>query len=110
MSNSLESRVFKSVVPQETFRTRLSSAFQSSLTALRVFSPAPFPANAHYVLDSDSLGTSEVELSSGAEHKVPMKLVHANIIDLDEIEICKQANGEDWLLGMGSYGMVSPSP
>jgi len=29
------------------------------------------------------------------------------MVDLEEIQFCKRANGEDWLLGSGSFGMVS---
>lgn len=40
----------------------------------------------------------------------PEKLVRASIISSDDIQVCKRPNGEDWLLGMGSYGRVGPSP
>ena len=41
--------------------------------------------------------------------KAPEKLVHASIIPSDSIQLCKRPDGKDWLLGMGSFGMVSPS-
>lgn len=43
-----------------------------------------------------------------AENTQPERLVHAAIIDPNDIHVCKTANGKDWLLGSGSYGMVSP--
>ena len=44
-----------------------------------------------------------------AELNEATRLVDASITDLDSIEVCKQSNGEDWLLSMGSFGMVSTS-
>lgn len=38
---------------------------------------------------------------------VPEKLVHASIISSKDVKLCKRPNGEDWLLGRGSYGTVS---
>ena len=104
-SDSRESRFFNPMVPQESLRTRLSSGFQSFLVALHLANPG---ANVHYVLDSDSGSRSGLELGAVAERKAHAKIVHASIINQDEIDICKLANGEDWLLGMGSYGMVRP--
>ncbi|DBB12705.1 TPA: hypothetical protein ACH3X3_005482 [Trebouxia sp. C0006] len=106
-SDSRESRFFNPMVPQESLRTRLSSAFQSLLVAVHLATPH---ANVHYVLDSDSGSKSGLksglELGAVAERKAQTRIVHASIINKDEIYICKIANGEDWLLGMGSYGMV----
>ncbi len=108
-SDSRESRFFNPMVPQESLRTRLSSAFQSLLVAVHLATPH---ANVHYVLDSDSGSKSGLksglELGAVAERKAQTRIVHASIINKDEIYICKIANGEDWLLGMGSYGMVRP--
>ncbi len=104
-SDSRESRFFNPIVPQESLRTRLSSGLQSLLVALHLATPH---ASVHYVLDSDSGSKSVLELGAVAEHKAHTKIVHASIINKDEIDICKLANGEDWLLGMGSYGMVRP--
>ena len=36
------------------------------------------------------------------------RLVHASVLDAQDIQMCKKADGKDWLLGRGSYGMVSP--
>ena len=93
------------MVPHESLRTRLSSAFQSLLVAVHLVTPH---ANVHYVLDSDSGSKSGLELGAVAERQAQTRIVHASIINKDEIYICKLANGEDWLLGMGSYGMVRP--
>ena len=49
-------------------------------------------------------------MSEDPERQEPEKLVRASIIDSNDIQMCKQANGEDWLLGIGSFGAVSPSP
>ena len=49
------------------------------------------------------------EEGKDAELNEAARLVDASVIDLDSIEVCKQSNGEDWLLGMGSFGMVSTS-
>ena len=49
-------------------------------------------------------------MSEDTEPKEPEKLVRASIINPNDIQVCKRANGEDWLLGMGSYGMVSGQP
>ncbi|KAL3138988.1 hypothetical protein ABBQ32_005793 [Trebouxia sp. C0010 RCD-2024] len=38
--------------------------------------------------------------------KAPEQLVHASIIPSNDIQLCKRPNGEDWLLGMGAFGMV----
>ncbi len=93
------------MVPHESLRTRLSSAFQSLLVALHLATPH---ANVHYVLDPDSGSKSGLELGAVAERKAQSRIVHASIINKDEIDICTLANGEDWLLGIGSYGMVRP--
>ena len=98
------SESMQALASKEPLRTRLSSAFQAMLVALHF---RQSPVNAHYVLESGSGSKSELELSLGAESRAPPRLVHASIIELDEIEICKLASGEDWLLGMGSYGRVS---
>ncbi|KAL3150426.1 hypothetical protein ABBQ32_000262 [Trebouxia sp. C0010 RCD-2024] len=37
---------------------------------------------------------------------LPEKLVHASIISSKDVKLCKRPNGEDWLLGRGSYGTV----
>ncbi len=92
-------RVFRPVVPNQTCQTRLSSAIQSSLRALR---PAPFPASTNPALDSCSASQSTPELLHNNERRLP-----AAMVDLEEIQVCKRANGEDWLLGSGSFGMVS---
>ena len=91
------------MLPQESLRTRLSSGFRSLLVALHLATPH---ADVHYVLDSDSGSKSGLELGAVTERKAQTRIVHASIIDKDEIDICKSASGEDWLLGMGSYGMV----
>ncbi len=104
-SDSRESRFFNPMVPQESLRTRLSSGFQSFLVVLHL---ATSHANVHYALDSDSGSKSGLELGAVAERKAHTRIVHASIIDKDAIGICKSANGEDWLLGMGSYGTVRP--
>ncbi|DBA79257.1 TPA: hypothetical protein ACH3X1_009071 [Trebouxia sp. C0004] len=109
-SDSRESRFFNPMVPQESLGTRLSSGFQSFLIALHLATPH---ANVQYALDSDSGSKSGLALGAVAERKAHTKIVHASIINKDEIDICKSASGEDWLLGMGSYGMVPkarPSP
>lgn len=102
-SDSRESRFFNPMLPQESVRTRLSSGFRSLLVALHLATPH---ADVHYVLDSDSGSKSGLELGAVTERKAQTRIVHASIIDKDEIDICKSASGEDWLLGMGSYGMV----
>ena len=109
------------IAPQHT-STALSNPSQSSVTpgAASVSPPNPFEAS----LEASRL-TSAVqvlklapgrlnsgrasELEAGAKRNEPVRLVHADIIDLDDIKMCKQDNGEDWLLGRGSYGMVSPA-
>ena len=91
------------MLPQESLRTRLSSGLQSLLVALHLATPH---ADVHYVLESDSGSKSGLELGAVTERKAQTRIVHASIIDKDEIDICKSASGEDWLLGMGSYGMV----
>ncbi len=95
-SNRPATRVFRPVVPNQTC---LSSAIQSSLRALR---PAPSPANANHTLDSSSASQSAPELLHSDEHRLP-----APMVDFEKIRFCKRANGEDWLLGSGSFGMVS---
>ena len=39
----------------------------------------------------------------------PERLVRAAVIDPRDIRVYKRANGDDWLLGSGSFGTVSPS-
>ncbi|DBA93955.1 TPA: ubiquitin-protein ligase E3 Brl2 [Trebouxia sp. C0004] len=96
--NRPATRVFRPVVPNVTCQTRLSSAIQSSLRALR---PAPSPANTNHTLDSSSASQSALELLQNNERGLP-----APVEDREVIQFCKRANGEDWLLGCGSYGMV----
>ena len=52
---------------------------------------------------------SRSKIEAEAKREEPARLVHADIIDLDDIKMCKRSSGEDWLLGRGSYGMVSPA-
>ncbi len=92
-------RVFRPVVPNQTCQTRLSSVLQSSLCALR---PAPSPANTNLTLESSSASQSVPELLHNNEHRLP-----AAMVDFEDIQFCKRAKGEDWLLGSGSFGMVS---
>ena len=94
--NRSATRVFSPVVPNQTC---LSSAIQSSLRALR---PARTPANANHTLDSCSASQSAIQLSHNNQRRLP-----APVVDIEEIQYCKKANGEDWLLGCGSFGMVS---
>lgn len=47
--------------------------------------------------------TEGVEQAGGE----PVRLVHAAIIHPHQIQICKRPNGNDWVLGAGSFGMVS---
>lgn len=103
-SSSNSTQDSASLASKGTLHTRLSSAFQSIAAALHF---RQSPVKAHYVLETEPRSRSELQLSLRAESRAPSRLVHASIIDLDEIEICKLATGEDWLLGMGSYGMVS---
>lgn len=48
-------------------------------------------------------------MGEGAENTQPERLVHASIIDPRDIRVRKRANGQDWLLGAGSFGTVSPN-
>ena len=49
---------------------------------------------------------SSADLAEQAEEE-PARLVHAAIIDPDQIQICKRPNGHDWVLGAGSFGKVN---
>ena len=42
-------------------------------------------------------------------HAEPEKLVHASVINPRKIRVCRKPNGEEWLLGKGSFGTVHPS-
>lgn len=110
-SSSPDIKFFKPrpVASVTSLRTRMAATAKSSWNALSSLLPAMRSSTAaQYMLDSDSGSRCEVELGSEAEHHAPQRLVHASIIDPNEVQICKQAGGDDWLLGMGSYGMVSP--
>ena len=86
---------FKYMAPQETIMD-LPNPFQSALVVHPPpTSPVPPPAQPHSCMDNQS----EAE---------PERLVHAAIIDVGAIQMCRRENGEDWQLGMGSYGEVSP--
>ena len=70
-----------------------------TVSAVRASNPSPDGLNSR----------SKAEIEAEAKREEPARLVHADIIDLDDIKMCKRSSGEDWLLGRGSYGMVSPA-
>ena len=109
------------IAPQHT-STALSNPVQSSATpgAASVSPPNPFEASLEASRLTSPVQVSNLapgrlnsgralELEADAKRNEPERLVHADIIDLDDIKMCKRDDGEDWLLGRGSYGMVGPA-
>lgn len=76
----------------------LPNPFQSWLEAEPWIQPVP---------SADQMTSDQV---TDVEPSAPVGLVQASVIDLDDIQVCKRETGEDWLLGRGSYGAVSPAP
>ena len=100
LSGSVPTKFFSPVLQQQTWLQRWRS---SVLSTLRLFDF--WRACSGY----KSVTSSELELTPGHERSSPQKLVQAITISPDKVEVCKTEQGKDWLLGMGSYGMVSSS-
>ena len=86
---------FKYMAPQQTILD-LPNPFQSAV----VVGPPPGNVQGPILPHNGMDGQGEAE---------PERLVHAAIVDVNDIQKCHRENGEDWLLGTGSYGMVSPT-
>ena len=116
-------KLFKPVAQKQTRLQKLRSILQRFQGAIGSWKPVQSLGKTQTALQPDSGSSGEVMLSvipelqasqqklaqklQLSQQKLPQKLVHASIIRPGDVQICKTADGKDWLLGLGSYGMVS---
>ena len=79
-------------------RQSFDSALQAAITALHL--PGSQPRRRLLSLESGLVMEADSAQSRTG-------LAYASSIDPTSVQICCHSNGEQWILGMGSYGVVS---